>query len=67
VHPIQPLLVSALTIGSLMFVMPSATAEGHIDRRTIDAALRKLVEAKALVGVSALVYQAGHEVYFCAP
>jgi len=49
-----------------MFAMPSASAAGHIDPRTIDAALSKLVEAKALVGVSALVYQDGHEVYFGA-
>ncbi len=61
--PLPPLLASALTIGALMFIMPSAAAQGHIDPRTIDAALSELVEAKALVGVSALVYQSGHEVY----
>ncbi len=49
-----------------VFVVPSAAAGGHVDPRTIDAALSKLVEARALVGVSALVYQNGREVYFGA-
>src|SRR5215831_12213660 len=66
VHPSRPLLASALSIAALMFVMPSASVAGHVDPRTIDAALIKLMEAQALVGVSALVCQNGREVYFGA-
>ncbi len=43
-----------------------AQAAAPIDRAKIDAALGALVDSKALVGVSALVYQDGHEAYFGA-
>src|SRR5262249_23504610 len=41
-------------------------AIGKIDKGAIDAALGGLVSSKALVGVSALVYEDGHEAYFGA-
>ncbi|MGC1521386.1 MAG: serine hydrolase domain-containing protein [Steroidobacteraceae bacterium] len=37
-----------------------------VDKTKIDAALRGFIESKALVGVSALIYQGGHEAYFGA-
>jgi CubicO group peptidase (beta-lactamase class C family) len=37
-----------------------------IDKVRIDDALRALIESKSLVGISALVYQDGHEAYFGA-
>ena len=43
-----------------------AAAAGKIDKARIDAVLSGLVESKALVGVSALVYEDGHEAYFGA-
>jgi CubicO group peptidase (beta-lactamase class C family) len=41
-------------------------AEGRIDSARIDAALNGFIQSKALVGVSALVYQGDREVYFGA-
>lgn len=43
-----------------------ACAAAKIDKATIDAALSGIIQSKALVGVSALVYQDGHEAYFGA-
>jgi CubicO group peptidase (beta-lactamase class C family) len=43
-----------------------AQSAAKIDKAKIDAALGGLVASKALVGVSALVYQDGHEAYFGA-
>ncbi len=51
----------ALVLGS-----GAALGAGTVDKSKIDAALSSLTGSKALVGVSALVYQDGHEVYFCA-
>lgn len=47
-------------------VLASASAASQIDRATVDAALRGFIQGKSLVGVSALVYQDGHEAYFGA-
>lgn len=41
-------------------------AAGKVHKATVDAALRALTDSKKLVGVSALVYENGHEVYFGA-
>src|SRR5277367_6250725 len=43
-----------------------AQSAGKIDQAKIDAALGGLIASKALVGISALVYQDGHEAYFGA-
>jgi CubicO group peptidase (beta-lactamase class C family) len=43
-----------------------AGAAGKIDKARIDAALSGFIESKALVGVSALVYEDGYEAYFGA-
>src|SRR5579859_6399505 len=49
-------------------MLASSVASGadNVDKSAIDAALSSLVESKALVGVSALVYEEGHEAYFGA-
>jgi len=44
----------------------AATADGRIEPAKIDAALNGFIQSKALVGVSALVYEDGQEVYFGA-
>lgn len=44
----------------------SAFAAPPIDKAKIDAALGGIINSNALVGVSALVYQDGHEAYFGA-
>ena len=44
----------------------TALAAPPIDKSRIDAALSGIINSKALVGVSALVYQDGHEAYFGA-
>jgi CubicO group peptidase (beta-lactamase class C family) len=52
----------------LALVLGSGVALGaaKIDKAAIDAALSRFTESKALVGVSALVYEEGHEAYFGA-
>ena len=45
---------------------PAALGADRIDKAAIDAALSRFTESKALVGVSALVYEDGHEAYFGA-
>jgi CubicO group peptidase (beta-lactamase class C family) len=44
----------------------AASATGQIDKSRIDAALSGFIQSRALVGVSALVYENGREVYFGA-
>ena len=44
----------------------TAVASDVIDKAAIDAALSGLIQSKSLVGVSALVYDNGHEAYFGA-
>jgi hypothetical protein len=52
---VAAMLESALALGA-----------GKVDKARIDAALSELVQSQSLVGVSALVYEEGHEVYFGA-
>jgi CubicO group peptidase (beta-lactamase class C family) len=56
--------LSALVI--LVLDSSAALGAGNVDKAKVDAALSGLTDSKALVGVSALVYQDGHEVYFGA-
>ncbi len=56
-------LGSAATLGGAAL---AAAAANRVDRTKIDAALSGFIQSKALVGVSALVYQDGHEAYFGA-
>ena len=56
---IASLLAGLLTTGAALAAPP-------IDKSTIDAALSGIINSKALVGVSALVYQDGHEAYLGA-
>jgi len=44
----------------------TVSADGRIDTAKIDATLNGFIQSKALVGVSALVYQDGREAYFGA-
>jgi CubicO group peptidase (beta-lactamase class C family) len=53
--------ISAVLLGSGV-----AVAAAKVDKAAIDAALSRFTESKALVGVSALVYEDGHEAYFGA-
>ncbi len=53
-------------VAALVFGGQAACGAPSIDKAKIDHALQSLVESKALVGVSGLVYQDGHEVYFGA-
>src|ERR1700750_3263840 len=43
-----------------------ALGAAAVDKAKIDGALQGFIESKALVGISALVYQDGHEAYFGA-
>ncbi|WP_083836142.1 serine hydrolase domain-containing protein [Sphingomonas elodea] len=72
-HRVAALLLSATILGDN--VVPSALAQAarppaakklRIDRARIDAALSKMVADGRAVGVSALVWIDGHEVYFGA-
>jgi CubicO group peptidase (beta-lactamase class C family) len=58
---------TAMLGAALALIGPNAVfAAVAIDKAKIDAALNGFIESKALVGVSALVYQDGHEAYFGA-
>ncbi len=56
------LLAAVIAAGS----PASAAAQGRVEPSRIDAALEGFIQSKALVGVSALVYEEGREVYFGA-
>ncbi len=58
-------VAGALAVLTAMVMAPAFAAE-RIDKDTIDAALGALIQSKALVGVSALVYEHGQEAYFGA-
>lgn len=51
---------------SAILASTSVVAAPPIDKAKIDAALSGIINSNALVGVSALVYQDGHEAYFGA-
>ena len=53
---------SFLSATLMAFVLGSSAAfgAGSVDKAKIDAVLSGLTDSKALVGVSALVYQDGH-------
>src|SRR5580698_3777582 len=54
------------TFFGAVFGLHPAWGAGLIDRAKIDAALSGFIDSHALVGVSALVYEEGTEVYFGA-
>jgi CubicO group peptidase (beta-lactamase class C family) len=63
----------ALAVASLAVVLGAGMALGaeqvdtsKVDKAKIDTALRGFIDSHALVGVSALVYENGHEAYFGA-
>jgi CubicO group peptidase (beta-lactamase class C family) len=62
-HGLLARLLALLAGAALSNATPAA---GHIDKSKIDHALRGFIEARALVGVSALVYEEGHEAYYGA-
>jgi CubicO group peptidase (beta-lactamase class C family) len=57
--------IFGLILGAMLEPVPAFGA-GKVDKARIDAALGGLVQSQALVGVSALVYEDGHEAYFGA-
>jgi CubicO group peptidase (beta-lactamase class C family) len=58
---------TALLVGSLCLGLPANSEPvNHVDRTRVDAALKQFIDSHALVGVSALVYEHGHEAYFGA-
>jgi CubicO group peptidase (beta-lactamase class C family) len=65
----KPMHTSAMTLSACLAVLlglQPALGASRIDQSKIDASLRGFIESKALVGVSALVYDGGHEAYFGA-
>jgi CubicO group peptidase (beta-lactamase class C family) len=57
------------TLGAIfaaLLVSQTALGASHIDKAKIDVALSSFIESKALVGVSALVFEDGREAYFGA-
>jgi CubicO group peptidase (beta-lactamase class C family) len=63
---IRGLWLVAAAVLAAMLESTVALGDGKVDKSKIDAALSGLVDSKALVGVSALVYEDGHEAYFGA-
>jgi CubicO group peptidase (beta-lactamase class C family) len=59
------LVMSALGVAAALGPHPALGA-APVDKTQIDAALRGFIDSRALVGVSALIYQDGHETYFGA-
>jgi CubicO group peptidase (beta-lactamase class C family) len=55
-----------LLAGCTSMNAPAPAGTPHIDTARIDAALKGLTDSGKLVGVSALVYKDGHQVYFGA-
>ena len=64
--PQHTLALSLSAILSVLVGLQPALGAARLDKSKIDASLRGFIESKALVGVSALVYQGGHEAYFGA-
>jgi CubicO group peptidase (beta-lactamase class C family) len=65
----KPMHTPAMTLSAILAVLlglQPALCASRIDKPKIDASLRGFIESKALVGVSALVYERGHEAYFGA-
>jgi CubicO group peptidase (beta-lactamase class C family) len=60
--------IASLILGAALLAPAAevASASPRIDPATIDTALQQMVESKAIVGVSALVFERGREVYFGA-
>lgn len=65
-HKINARCLLAVAIGAGFFGAGPAFADGRIEPPKIDAVLNGFIQSKALVGVSALVYEDGREVYFGA-
>src|ERR1700734_2027142 len=59
------LVMSALVAAAALSSHPALGA-APVDKTKIDDALRGFIDSRALVGVSALIYQDGHETYFGA-
>jgi CubicO group peptidase (beta-lactamase class C family) len=59
----------AMSLGAILaalLALQPALGANRLDQSKIDAALRGFIESKALVGVSALVFEDGQEAYFGA-
>jgi CubicO group peptidase (beta-lactamase class C family) len=62
----RTLLMIVGTIVAAVLGADAALGAGQIDKARIDAALSGFIQSRALVGVSALVYEDGQEAYFGA-
>jgi CubicO group peptidase (beta-lactamase class C family) len=63
---IRVLKILSGTLFAAVFFLHAALGAGVVDKAKIDAALRGFIDSHALVGISALVYEDGHEAYFGA-
>jgi CubicO group peptidase (beta-lactamase class C family) len=63
---IRALTMSLGAIFSIVLGSAAAPAGSSVDKAKIDATLSGFIDSGALVGVSALVYEDGHEAYFGA-
>jgi CubicO group peptidase (beta-lactamase class C family) len=59
-------LAMSATVLAALLTTGNARAASQIDQAKIDATLSGFIQSRALVGVSALVYQDGREAYFGA-
>ena len=62
----RTLLAVSATMLAVLLATGIARGAGQIDKAMIDATLSGFIQSRALVGVSALVYQNGQEAYFGA-
>ena len=62
----RTLLAVSATMLAVLLATGIARGAGQIDKEMIDATLSGFIQSRALVGVSALVYQNGQEAYFGA-
>jgi CubicO group peptidase (beta-lactamase class C family) len=56
------LLLAGVCVGS----SANSEAVNHVNRERIDAALKSFIDSHRIIGVSALVYEHGHEAYYGA-
>ena len=63
---IRALKILLGTLFAAALSVHAALGAGLVDKAKIDAALSGFIDSHALVGVSALVYEDGHEAYFGA-
>jgi CubicO group peptidase (beta-lactamase class C family) len=63
---IRALTIFSGTLFATVLSLHAAAGAGLVDKAKIDATLSGFIDSGALVGISALVYEDGHEAYFGA-